>query len=402
MGKGDKRTKKGKIKLKSYGNKRNKKGRTDLYIKIKDLRCWSIERLFAFIGNFDYTVNVQFKNNSESHNKFGLNITGLLIYSKEERKILNSKINSGLKNETDGNIRFKIVLKKGLSEPQITELYKIGFNNLDILSVCFLPFKSNNTYFNKRLKKLEDPIVIEINNNISNKEAYYMEYSLYKKRTDENDFLTNDEKLKMMALQKALKIKEQNAKYFHNELVDSRKVDFNYKVEEIQYYIEEIDMFSDDVARNKFLQVKSIVDSEFRSAGIEPNDATQMINYLGIYSGLLQLGLSYQEKTVLYSTTPKIVLDFSGFLHVTFRHSNILNIGEKNIDKSRIPYSLIEIDRLVASCLQSVEEEIKLHYKKHPDKRFSKFGNELIRFNGNDYVIQINTQGIIETFYNQN
>jgi ribosomal small subunit protein bTHX len=402
MGKGDKRSKKGKIRSKTYGTKRNKKKRADSYIKISDLKYWSIERLFAFIGNFDYTVNIQFKNDSDGFRKYGMNITGLLIYSKEERKILKSKINSGIKNETDGNIRFDIVLKKGLSEQLITELYKIGFNNSDILTVCFIPYKSNKTYFNKGQKKLEDPLVIEVNHKISNKEAYYMKYNLYKTRTDGNDFITDDEKLEIMALQKALNIKEQNSKYLHDQLVNNRKTEFEFKLEEIKYYLEEIEMISDNVFKNKFLQVKSIVDSEFRIAGIDPDDALQMINYLGIYSGLLQIGTFYQEKIVLYSTTPKIVLDFKGFLHIAFRHSNVLNIGKNNKDKSRIPYSLVEIDRLVSSCLQSVEEEIELHYKKHPEKRFSKFGNELIRFNGNDYVVQINPQGIIETFYNQN
>ena len=87
-------------------------------------------------------------------------------------------------------------------------------------------------------------------------------------------------------------------------------------------------------------------------------------------------------------------------MHVVFRHCNICNIGKYNQDKSRIPYELTDIKDLIKSCLHLLKSDIYNHFTQHPDKKFSRYGNRLIRFNGDYYEIHINTKGMIETFYN--
>lgn len=399
MGKGDKKTRKGKIAKKSYGKTRLRNINSLRLIKPESLRKWSKERLYVEIGQFDFTITIVFKKGSSSFNEFGEMITGLLYYTKNQRRLYRIKFNSGIKFETDGKILFTSVIKDRSTEEQINLLSTKGFDNTDILTVDYYGYKRNPTYFNKKNKKLEDPLLIRIPN-IDNLSSLKMLYNLYRRRMDTTDKLIDFEKLKMMAIQKCLDITETDKKYIFNEIVQKRKAEFDFLVEDISIDIEKIKTYSDDVLKNKLQLSQEIVDYEFEKAGINPKKILEMKGHYGLYSALIQIGIKYEDKIILYATNPKVILDFKGFMHVVFRHCTICKIGNNNLAKSRIPYKLSDIEDLIKSCLHLLEDDINNHFTKHPKKRFSRYGDKLIRFNGDYYEIHINTKGIIETFYN--
>lgn len=402
MGKGDKKTKRGKIFRGSYGNKRIKKKskRDKRYISLKKLKKWSIEWLYYYVGQYDFTVSIVFQKGSESFKKFGNSITGEFYYTKPQRQSLKVKINSGIKSETYGKVLFKVILKNGKSNEQIKELLKSGFKNTDIAMLDYYAYKHNETYFNKKQKKLSRPITIEIEENDSYLDTIKMQYSFSKMRIAKGDSLIEFEKLQFMAIQEVLGIEEKDDIYNFQKVVNERKVEYDFLVDKIKFYLSEIDTLSQEVISEKTKLIKSIVDKEFEKSGINPSKPMEIAPYLGIYSKLLEIGMLYEDKIVLYATTPKVVLNFEKFLHVAFRHSPVLRIGPLNENKSRVPYEFSEIERLINNVLQSVEGDINEHFKKHPEKRFSKFKDELIRFNGNYFEVHINTDGLIETFYN--
>ena len=400
MGKGDKKSNKGKRSRGSYGKTRLKNREKRNLIKIQDLKKWSLERLFIEIGQYDFTVSIVFKENSESHKKFGRNITGILYYTKKERKLLKAKVNSGIKVETKGKVLFTTLLKDQLRNDQIKELSTKGFNNKDILFLDYYGHKHNPTYFNKKSKKLSEPIKIEINNDFSYEESYKMMFNFYRKRVDDGDMLSDFEKIEMMAIKKALSINETDPKFVFASNVEVRKQDYDFLLDEINYYLEKTDEINPEVFQAKIDSVKQIVDMEFIKAGIKPKKALEIAPHLGLYNGFLQIGLTYRDEIVIYGTNPKIILDFEGFMHVVFRHCNVCNIGKNNIAKSRIPYKLTDIKPLIKSCLEPLKEEIKSNFSEHPGKRYSKFGDQMIRFNGDYYEVQINEKGRIETFFN--
>lgn len=400
MGKGDKKTKKGKRKKGSFGNIRIRKNRPNKYIKKYDLRFWSIERLFSFIGKHDFTSSIIFKNDSDSFKAYNKNITGELYYTTRERRLLNIKLNSGFKKETDGKVFFKVLLKEGLTNEQINNLLKEGFNNKDILRIDYYPYKHNDSYYWKRNKRLSDPIILKINNRNSALENYQIEYNFYKNRILQNDSLANHEKIKMAALQKGLRIQETENKFDFKKIVNENLVDFEFKVENILYDIGEITKFPVKVMKNKSDFIKAIIYKEFQKSGIDLNKGPELLKYQKYYFDFIMYGFFFQEKILLYSSNLKIILTFEGLLHIVYRHCSSFIIGEANLNKSRIPYELKHFEQLIENCIQSIEDEIENHFIKFPDKKFSKYGDELIRFNGDDYEIHINSNGVIETFYN--
>tara|TARA_R110002020_G_scaffold222564_1_gene431419 strand:- start:6613 stop:7824 length:1212 start_codon:yes stop_codon:yes gene_type:complete len=400
MGKGDKKTRKGKRAKKSYGKKRLKNGKPNQLIKPQNLRKWSRERLYFEVGQYDFTITIIFKVNSDSYLKYGKMITGVIYYPKKERTLLKIKLNSGVKYETEGKILFTTLFKDKLSEEEVKSLYTEGFDNIDIFNINYYAYKHNPTYFNKQKKKLNEPIPIRVPNDLDELSAVKMLYNLFKRRIDSNDDLIDFEKLKMSAIQKVLSIHETGPNYVHNEIVEERKAEFNFLVEDISFDIGETKNYSNHVLKEKLELAKKVVDYEFIKAGIDPKKPSKIKEHLGLYTGLIQIGVRYEDEIVLYGTKPKIVLDFKGFMHVVFRHCTVCNIGQNNVLKSRIPYKLTNIKDLIKSCLHLLEDDINIHFNSHPDKRFSRFGDRLIRFNGDYYEIHINTVGIIETFYN--
>lgn len=400
MGKGDKKTTKGKRAKKSYGKTRIKRGKSNHLINPLYLRKWSRERLYFEVGQYDFTVTIVFRENSNSSIKYGKMITGLLYFTKKERQLLKIKLNSGIKKETDGTVLFTTLIKDRLSEEQVKSLHTEGFNNTDISDITYFAYKHNPTYFNKKKKKLNEPISIRIPNDLDEHSALKMLYNLYKRRIEDGDQLIDFEKLKMSAIQKVLSINETDPNYIYNDIVKDRRVEFNFLVEDILYDLGKTTDYSDQVLKDKFEFAKKIIDYEFVKAGLDPNKPSEIKDHLGLYSGLIQIGVRYEDTIVLYGTKPKIVLDFKGFMHVVFRHCTICNIGQNNVAKSRIPYELSDIKDLINSCLHLLEDDINNHFITYPDKRFSRYGDKLIRFNGDYYEIHINTNGIIETFYN--
>lgn len=400
MGKGDRKTKRGKLSSGTYGKKRLRNKYDRPIISLSNLRKWSIERMYLEVGRFDFTVGIIFIVDSFSYKKYGVGITGELYYTQKQRKLLNTKINSGIKRETDGNALFTAILTKDLTKEQITKLVREGFRNVDILFLDYYGYKHNPTYFNKRKKELPEPIRLEVPRGQTYLESYKMMYSLYRRRTLDGDQLTDYEKIQMMAIQKALEIDEKDNSHIHNEIIQERKAEFDFQVEDVLFQLDKLDTYSDEVMNSKSKVIKKIVDLEFRKAGINPDKALEMGPHLGLYSGLLQIGMTYQEEIIIYGSNPKIVLDFKGFMHVVFRHCQVCNIGINNVNKTRIPYSLTDIKDLIKSCLTPISEEIIDHYDKYPDRRFSRYRDRLIRFNGDYYEVHINTSGIIETFYN--
>jgi ribosomal small subunit protein bTHX len=400
MGKGDKKTRKGKQFKGSYGKSRLRKKKDQNLIKIINLKKWSLERLFIEIGQHDYTVSIVFKENSPSFIKYGRSITGILYYTKRDRKLMNIKINSGIRVETNGKVLFTTLLEEKLTKELVKELLTVGFQNKDILFLDYYSYQHNHTYYNKNNKKLTEPIKIKITNDSSYEESYRMMYIIYKKRIEAGDLLIDFEKIEMMAIQSVFSITESESRFIHNAQVESRKVDYDFLLEEIRFNLGKTETLDEQVSKAKLDYVKKIVDTEFIKSGINPQKALEIVPHLGLYLGLLQIGIFYRDKIILYCTSPKVILNFEGFMHIVFRHCKVCNIGKNNVAKSKIPYELTDIERLIESCIEPLNEDIKSHFEEHPGKRYSRFGDQMIRFNGDYYEIQINEKGIIETFYN--
>ena len=220
MGKGDRKTKKGKRYRNSYGKSRRSK-RNSLCIPPAKLKRWSVERLFGFIGFFDFTTSISFKSGSESYNKFGRSITGTLHFPKKRRKQLNTKLNAGVKFETFGNVQFIEINKDDMTNEQIKILRKVGFHCRDIETVDYYPiqyFAQPSKFENKELPK---PLEILIKNDDNIRGAYELEYITYNLQVRDGKELIYPEIVRYKSLQRILNKTKTNDKYHIEDFTEN-------------------------------------------------------------------------------------------------------------------------------------------------------------------------------------
>lgn len=159
MGKGDKKSKKGKRFRKSHGKIRPKNRNIvrRKVLAIENMTKWSIERLYSECGRYNRTTSIVFKDKSQSQTLFGQSITGEIFYTLEERRKLENRGKNGFVKESNGIVKFKIILKDELNPTQIKILVTEGFPSSDILFLDYYPLPLINEFQSKGVRKLPEP-----------------------------------------------------------------------------------------------------------------------------------------------------------------------------------------------------------------------------------------------------
>lgn len=399
MGKGDKKTKKGKRFLGSYGNKRpkNKNITKRAIIPLADLRKWSIERLYAETGRYSDTTVLTLR--GKSRFAFDRTITGILHYTLEERTKLERRFKNGFIKETDNNIKIEILLRKNLTLEQIKLLRTEGIPNSDIIDL--LSYNSNKPSFFKQKgkRKLPKPnIVIKVNQNfLSDCKA---ECGFYKIRLDKGEKLLSFEKIRFVALAKFLKLKIVDSNFESKYVSPSEKNELNYQYNYLQYLNGDIKLKDKELVKareNKIDSIKKQVEKEFIATGIEQKDI--ILKYAELYKELILVGMEFNPQVLIYST-PNVYWNFDRFLHIIFRHTWALRISGKYEQKDVIKYGINEIEGLITIILEKVRSDIEHHFQTYPNKRFSKYKEHRYYYEGDYYEFHINPDGLLETFYN--
>lgn len=96
--------------------------------------------------------------------------------------------------------------------------------------------------------------------------------------------------------------------------------------------------------------------------------------------------------------SPTIYWDKESYVHIVCRH--LLNLKIEKIKKSVIPYLLKDLQVLIHRIVNMIYSEWQNFSRENPAKNFSKYGAESLYYNGNYYVIHIEPDGRIVSFYN--
>jgi len=122
---------------------------------------FSIEELFSMVGQYDKFVGIDFHLNSESTKKFGNNIMGVLIYNRREREDLNKVLNSDNITRTNGYVRIKPSELTKLSAEQRDELIKTGFLSGDVFEINHTGIYYHESFIDKDTKAIPGTVNIE-------------------------------------------------------------------------------------------------------------------------------------------------------------------------------------------------------------------------------------------------
>ncbi|MCP4553594.1 MAG: hypothetical protein GY834_16475 [Bacteroidetes bacterium] len=354
---------------------------------------YSIEKIYKDYGQFDKIVTLSFFQESPSFNEYPDLMTGTFLYSPKESAQMEEMIQTDI--STKGQIRFKEVLNE-VNKDQKRNLIRNGINCDEISNIFFLPeLNQENEYKSKGTRKLPKPNIIEIDvdDNFDydsmllnlNERKLSSGYILIPEETAENigtklicenkdieEIEKENEELKVPIKKHYLKNKLRRKKATEKEEKELRKIESD----EIAYKI-------------------SLLRTEIQKAGISIKNFEKIRPQI---ETLIPLLLEFKEKRLTHGKFP-IWLNYERFLHIFLEHVNETNLGGNFRDKSRFQYLIDDIFRLIEIVLDSIEEEIQKHYTEKTGKNFKRHGEMAVAYKGDYYVIDINPEGLLMTFY---
>jgi len=139
----------------------------------------------------------------------------------------------------------------------------------------------------------------------------------------------------------------------------------------------------------------SILREEIKSAGIAKKNFEKLKPQI---EELTPFILKFNEQRLTHGKFV-IWLNYERFLHIFLGHVNEANLGGKFEDKTKFQYVIDEIFRLIEIVLDSIEDEIQKHFAETPGKNFKRHGEMAVYYKGDFYVIAINPDGLLMTFY---
>ncbi len=368
---------------------------------MKELLEYSIENLFKNYGQYDRVVTLSFKQGSYAAKTYGQFLTGIFQYTRDERIILESTINSEDHGHNSGHVKLMELLKEVCDE-QKEELLNKGIDTREIMEVYSMNLTSPKNKFNESdIKQLPEPIVIETD--LSMKEYDPLTVGVY------NSQIKNGYKLIPSELIELTGINLSRSGKSIDEIDDETLLDSNtekIKTDILLHYLrsKERNGLLTESEDEQLIQLENQTINEnlsyLRKALINyiPKSERDQEENRQILKRIIPLVARFETRRLTLNKLP-VWIDLERYLHIYFHHVKEVQAGEYNKEKSAFSYDFNQIDRLIETVLNGIEEEIEKHFESKPDKPFKRHGGMGMYFQGDYYVIDIEMSGRLMTLY---
>ncbi|MFA6245583.1 MAG: hypothetical protein WC615_01500 [Mucilaginibacter sp.] len=363
-----------------------------------EIKKYSIEEIYEIVGRDDKTAQLQFIPGTGSFEKFGSDLTVTFLYTQKEREAMDKLVKE--KSQTPGFIKAEYLLWE-LNPELVQELRETGIDSNDISSISYFKGKPDNTFHSKELrsiKKLEIPMKIQG----KGRDCDWV-YGFKKKLVKENVGLPPKDR----NLYLALKI------YFDKaDLTEAERLEI-YKDDDLMYAgveweylkikLQREEITDDEVKRlavllkEKEANDRFILDKYLQEAGsslqkLVKNNIDQAVDLL------LKVSQFHERKFNASGTVP-VYLDIDGFLHIYMRHAAEMKINKHFEHKDNFQWAIDDITTVMENVIKEINSELQEYFANNPNKRYSKYGDQSIYFQGDYYTLHIEPSGRISTFH---
>lgn len=354
---------------------------------------YSIEKIYKLFGRFDKIVTISFHRVSPSFLEYSDSLTGTFYYSPKERSILEEQIQ--YMNDSSGFIKFKEVLNN-VSDSKKETLIRDGINCEDIADIFYLPqFNQENKFQSKETRKLPAPNIIEIDFD-DDFDYDSMLINLNERKFESGHKLTPEETAEHYGIllnieRKGIESIDQES----NELnILIKKHYLRSRLRHKQANEKEINELK-EIENKELMNKVMILRNEIKEAGIGKKSFEKIKPQIEQITPYL---LEFNEKRLTHGKFP-VWLNYERFLHIFLGHVNETNLGGTFDDKTKFQYLIDDIFRLIEIVLDSIEDDIQTHFVEYSGKNFKRHGEMAIYYNGDYFVIAINPNGLLMTFY---
>lgn len=380
--------------------------------KIEELRSvdfqFSVEEVFSMFGKYDKFISIDFHPNSESAKKFGKSIMGTLIYNRRQRQDFNKLLESENIPRTNGNVRIKPSPLCKLSDAQVNNLIKTGFTSGDIFEINHTAIDYKDSYLDKNTKEIPGTINIKFDPTGFNHELMSL-YILEKRISENNKPLIKAEWDELYALKILYKISEISDIEWTEKIFEKKSRTIK---DSIRYHVYNSKLLrgialtkdeSKDFAQlinHRYKLHAKLVDSEIKRSSNKKlqefaKDNSELIQELKQNAFFFDT-----ENLSPFGAKHPVFLDIERYLHIFIRHYKEFQIGDWIGSKTPFLYNFKDIKRLIKIVIEQLQPQIDSAINE--GREFNIFDKKAYYFNGNYYVVHIDKNGRLLSFYQHN
>lgn len=361
---------------------------------------YSIDRVYSLVGRDDKIAGLEFVKDSESFKEFGRYITVLFIYTQQERQELEKIFNEGTDRQSFSCIKAKYFLDD-LTNEQTEKLLESGINCVDIHSIFASILPEKNTFFSTQKRKIKK-IEISLKSDENGNDFGWM-YGFLKSQITEGHgqppyYLNFYYACKLFFEPDKITEKEKNIIFQGNGILNT---EIEAELLNIKHNCQKITpdelMRGFELFKEKERKAVEILSTELISAGTSIKKLIDKDPKMT--EELLFKILHFKDKHLNSNGKIPIYIDIYGFLHIYFRHVEEFQISEHYAHKDKFQWDEADVISVVQLVIESVNDEAQLYWENHPGARFSKYGKEIIYFEGDYYTFHIEGDGRLNTFY---
>lgn len=358
---------------------------------------FSQEEIYNLCGKDDSVATITLRQNSNSFDKYGSNLTCQVVYTPKERSSLKA---SPTTLNTIANIKIKVLIDDNGNVANPTYMCEVPTS--DIISMLVLPStKEENKFYSKDKRK---PNVLEIPfEGLGNGNDIGWIYGILVRYMEEGIAITPEEYSQYLAYKLVLD-KDNLSPAEHSDI-------FN----------EEGQINNNDVARillgwkaqAKCLTVKDELNL-LELNKIRIGERLYKLNELLIgIGGLKRFSEKYPYKAQLiinktlsfhqhrYNIMGKhlLYLDLDGFLHIYLRHVEELTIAGLYSERTKFQLEERNVEITIKHVMENINEEYQEFREKYPNRQFRKYQDDAYYCNGDYYELRVEPDGRLIQFY---
>lgn len=357
-------------------------------------------QLYTYGGKNDSVFTLTLREGSEGYQKYGSLITVNFVYTRDERKMLESDVTS---LDQEPRIKAKLLVPWMQCENTKDVLLKEGVKTRDIVQIIVLPsVDENNTFPSKEkrtLKVLEVPFEAEGNGN----DIGWIFGSLKRRKEDGVGLMPEDNAIYLaykLILECDGLTEEETGQIFDSEgKIRNRDVAYHYLQWKNDAGIikdHEIELLN-KLKLNRVYERVELVDKILKDIGSDVK--TFAIKYPKSAGLLFNKIINFRDRN--FNTTGKypLYMNFESLLHIYFRHTNEFDISEQYADRDKFQLDEKDVMTVIGIVMHALNNDYQAFKEEHPDGRFFRAGKMAYYYNGDYYHVVVNEDGRISTFY---
>ena len=360
---------------------------------------YTLEEIYALVGKEDKTAGLTLKYGSEAHNTYGQFVTVVFLYSQKEREHLDQIINEKpWKNHGYVKARY---LGLDLLEDNVTILNEKGINSKDITEILYFQAASKNTFHSHQKREI-DKIEVPVQQLQKGRDLDWM-YGFKKKQVLQGIGLSPKEKAFFLAGRLYYELEEITVAELEEIHQEDGKLDVKVEWEllKIKHQREEI---TDEEKKRlaelyglKKKEASEILDKYLQEAG---SSLKKLIREnLDQAAELFEKVIQFKERRLTVLSKNPIYLDLDSYLHIYMRHVEEFKVSPNFENKSNFQWNEGDVFLVIGSVVEGVENEYDDFRINNPDKRYSRYGNQSMYYQGDYYTFHIEIDGRISTFH---